>query len=44
MNEEIPFKRTEDRLSREINREGLGRNVEQNLLSMARGRIKKDTL
>lgn len=44
LNEEITFKKTEDRLSREINREGLGESVEENLLSMARGRIKEDTL
>jgi hypothetical protein len=44
LNEDIPVKKTEDRLSREINREGLGEKVEGNLLSMACGRIKEDTL
>ena len=44
LNEDITFKKTEDRLSREINREGLGGSVEENLLSMASKRIKEDTL
>jgi hypothetical protein len=44
LNEDITFKKTEDRLSREINREGLGRAVEENLLSIAKGRIREDTL
>ena len=44
LREEITFKKTEDRLSREIGRKGLGTDVEKNLLSMASGRIGEDTL
>lgn len=44
LNEDITFKKTEDRLSREINRRGLGESVENNLLSIASGRIREDTL
>ncbi|MFO7914456.1 MAG: hypothetical protein R6U43_02050 [Candidatus Krumholzibacteriales bacterium] len=44
LNEDIALKKTENRLSRQINREGLGRAVEKNLLSLASGRIKKSTL
>jgi hypothetical protein len=44
LNEEIALKKTENRLSRQINREGLGRAVEKNLLSLASRRIKKKTL
>jgi hypothetical protein len=44
LNEDIAFKKTEDRLSREINRRDLGGTVENNLLSIASGRIREDTL
>lgn len=44
LNEDIALKKTENRLSRQVNREGLGRAVEKNLLSLASGRIKKSTL
>jgi hypothetical protein len=44
LNEDIALKKTENRLSRQINREGLGRAVEKNLLSLASRRIKKKTL
>ena len=44
LNEEITSKKTEDRLSREISREGLKADVENNFLSMVSGRIKDNTL
>jgi hypothetical protein len=44
LNEDIRLKKTENRLSRQVKREGLGRTVEKNLLSLASRRIKKKTL
>jgi len=44
LNEEISYKKTEDRLSNQINREGLGGWLEKNLLSLASRRIEEDTL
>lgn len=44
LNEEISIKKTQERLCRQLNREGLGQRLIQNLLKEGNARVGKDTL
>jgi hypothetical protein len=44
LEEQTAIKKVEERLSRQLLRKGLGQKVQQNLLTLASGRIGKDTL
>ena len=44
LNEAIRLKKTENRLSNELRRTGLGDHLMENLLSMASSRVREDTL